>query len=394
MKVEIWKIIGILIVAVFVLSAALAHATPTLSATSTISVQGNLAYDSGKGEIFVQNGIEYSQIQVISDSTDQVLTTISTSLQVDESNNGIVYDSGQGEIFASSGNAGYGVGPAITVVSDSSNTIVATLTPSSPGSGYGFPGQPGQMAYDSGKGEIFVTDNNGYATEVYVISDSDNTVLTSIGVGGGLEGLVYDPGTSEVFVAYSGVEGLPGGIAVISDSTNAVVTTINVTASALAYDPSKAEIFAYDYNTVSVISDSTNSVVATITGITEGLTNMAYDSGKGEIFAGGQVISASTNAVVSQLPIGVSGQVVYDSGVGETFAVTNIGMSVFSDSSSSSTTPSPTSTVSTTVSTSTSPTPKVPEFSSAALISVMAAMVVVTFGAVAVTVRTRKKLRK
>ena len=391
MKVEIWKIMGLLFIAVFVLSTAtLAHATSTLSATSTIpSIQGNLAYDSGKGEIFVQNGIDYGQIQVISDSTNQVVTTI-TTVQTNGYNNGIVYDSGKGEIFASSGSPNEAA-PTITVVSDSTNTIVAYITTSPQGD---FPGQPGQMAYDSGKGEIFVTDVHGYAEDVYVISDSNNAVSTSIQVGGGLGGLVYDSSRGEIFVAYSGVEGLPGGIAVISDSTNAHVANITVTATALAYDPNKGEVFAYDgRSTVSVISDSTNNVATTITGVTPGLTNMAYDPSKGEIFVGDQIISDTTNTVVAQLPAGIGGQVIYDSGKGETIGNTNVGLDLFSDSSSPSTSSTTTSSPSkTSTSATASSTPKVSEFSNVALVSV--AVAVVTLCTIALTARTRKRLRE
>ena len=111
----------------------------------------------------------------------------------------------------------------------------------------------------------------------------------------------------------------------------------------------------------------------------------AYDSAKGEIFVGNAVISDSPNyAVVANVPEAF-GAIVYDSGKGEIFGAGPSGIDVISDSSSTST--PATSTV-------TSPSPTVPEFSSTALISVAAAMVVVSLCAVAVTARTRRKLRK
>jgi YVTN family beta-propeller protein len=44
------------------------------------------------------------------------------------------------------------------------------------------------VAYDSGKGEVFVT--NSYSGNVSVISDANNTVVASIPVGTDTSGLV------------------------------------------------------------------------------------------------------------------------------------------------------------------------------------------------------------
>ncbi len=355
MKYKIWEILGILFIAVFALSSVnFASATSTLTPTRTIALTGNLAYDNNTGEIFAQYGDIYGDgfVSVINDTTNKAPANITIGV-TNSYNNGLVYDSGKGEIFASSGSASPSeyTNPLITVISDSNNSIVDSITYSSPGDSADlFPSQPGQMAYDSGKGEIFVTDTYGYTSSVYVINDSSNIVFTSIGVGGGLGSLVYDNGTGEIFVAYSGVEGLPGGIAVISDNNDTVVKTINMTAYALAYDPVKNEIFALTYNSgyvVSAIDDSNYNVVANITGVTGGFSNAAYDSGKGWIFIGGQVISDSTYQVIANLPASIYGyQAVYDSGKGETFGSTDSELMVFSDSSiataSGSTTPTPT----------------------------------------------------
>ncbi|MGA2524838.1 MAG: hypothetical protein ABSF65_11900, partial [Candidatus Bathyarchaeia archaeon] len=142
-----------------------------------------------------------------------------------------------------------------------------------------------------------------------------------------------------------------------------------VFASGLAYDSSKGEIFAANgYNGVSVISDSTNTVVANVTG-PSGIQGIAYDSGNGEIFVGNSVISDSNNAVVAQVPTAL-GLIVYDSSKGEIIGGTNTEIAIFSNSSY---------------------TIKVPEFSSAALFSLAAVMVVVSLGAATFN---RKKSRK
>jgi PPE-repeat protein len=74
--VKVWKILSLLSIAIFVLSATnLVRAASTLSPTSTISsVSGTLTYDSGKGELFVQDAS--GKISVVSDSTNKVTATV------------------------------------------------------------------------------------------------------------------------------------------------------------------------------------------------------------------------------------------------------------------------------------------------------------------------------
>ena len=312
-----------------------------------------MAYDSAKGEIFGQySSISGSEVvEVISDSTNKVVANI-TGGDAAGYIGDVVYDSGRGLVFAAYGNehaGAYGSTPLISVISDSNNTG-ATISWNTPGnSQYNWPNQPSGMTYDSGKGEIFVSDASGGS--VYVISDSSYAIVATISVEPSAGEMAYDSAKSEVFVAnYEQVS-------VISDSTNEVVANISVSATSLAYDPAKGEVFAYNGNSISVISDSTNQVVSTISGITGGSSSIAYDSGKGEIFAGA-VVSESTNSVVAQLPAGV-GSIIYDSGRQEIVAASSTGLELFSDSSSpssstGSTTSSPSGVASTTSAASTS----------------------------------------
>jgi len=57
----------------------------------------------------------------------------------------VAYDSGKGEIFVACSNSNSG-SFSVSVISDSTNAVVATIT---------F-GVPLSMAYDSGKGKVFV----------------------------------------------------------------------------------------------------------------------------------------------------------------------------------------------------------------------------------------------
>jgi len=70
---------------------------------------------------------------------------------------------------------------------------------------------PDGVAYDSGKGEVFVA-NAGDST-VSVVSDSQNNVIATVGAGGSPMALAYDSGKGEVFVPGYG----SGMVSVISD---------------------------------------------------------------------------------------------------------------------------------------------------------------------------------
>ena len=159
----------------------------------------------------------------------------------------------------------------------------------------------GWIIYDSGKGEIYVT--NSFGT-IFVISDSSNNVIANLSLGGntGIEPntVAYDSGKGELFVTNPNVgvlNGSPyvisnGTVSVISDKTNTVVADLTLEGTnpeAIAYDSGKSEIFVSESNPnnggqVSVISDSNNAVVATIP-IGFNPIGMVYDSNKGEIYA-------------------------------------------------------------------------------------------------------------
>src|SRR2546422_11739630 len=72
---------------------------------------------------------------------------------------------------------------------------------------------PAEVAYDSGKGEVFVT--NYVDDTVSVISDVTNTVVATVSVGRCPWGVAYDSGKGEVFVTNHIVE----TVSVISDVT-------------------------------------------------------------------------------------------------------------------------------------------------------------------------------
>ena len=256
-----------------------------------------IAYDSGKGEIFVANEGD-GTVSILSDINNTVVATVT----VGEYPTGVAYDPGKGEIFVTNSGS-----DSVSVISDGTNKIVANVTV-----GLG----PEGIAYDSGKGEIFVANTNynsgGAIGTVAVISDSTDRVITNITVGVAPLYLVYDSGKSEIFVSDEG--STDNTISVISDSSNQVVATVNggPAPEGLAYDPAKGEIFIANYNagSFSVISDSTNALVVTkqLGTYAGDPTDVTYDSGKGAVFltcGDGVVyiISDSNNTAFAYAPL-------------------------------------------------------------------------------------------
>ena len=168
------------------------------------------------------------------------------TIQVTSGPGGLAYDSGKNEVFVVNGND-------VSVVSDGTNQVVATVT---------LPTQsdPYALAYDSSKNEIFAADY--YSGAVSIISDGTNQVVATVTLPKLSEpsAIVYDSGAGYVFVTCPGTSTAPGTVAVISDKTNAIIATVPVGTgpNTLAYDSAKDEVFVSNSidNTVSVILDA------------------------------------------------------------------------------------------------------------------------------------------
>ena len=86
-------------------------------------------------------------ISVISDSSNSVVATITGIAVQTVTPTSIAYDPAKGEIFASN-----------ATISDSTNTVIAGIPPYSyPGNGGYLAQYFGDVAYDSGKGEMFAS---------------------------------------------------------------------------------------------------------------------------------------------------------------------------------------------------------------------------------------------
>ena len=122
---------------------------------------------------------------------------------------------------------------------------------------------PHSLAYDPGKsgnGKIFVA--NGFDGTVSVISDSNNKVVATVTLPklSQPDAVAYDSGKGAIFVANPGTNSAPGSVSVISDSTYAIIATVKVGTgpNAMVYDSGEGEVFVVNSvdGTVSVISDS------------------------------------------------------------------------------------------------------------------------------------------
>ncbi len=295
--------------------------------TVTASLSSNflplaVAYDSGRGEVFVANYAS-SSVEVISASTDSLVT----SIHLGTIPLALAFDASKGEVFAASvpifanypGTVGYN--GTLSVIPETANTVANRIP-------LGLTGAISTgIAYDPGVGEIFVTNN--HTNSVQAFSDTTNASVATIPVGIAPFAAVYDSGRHEIFVANAG----SNSISVISDSNDSVAATINLgsnyqdTPTALAYDPSSGEVFvANESHNLSVISDMTNTVVKTIElGFQVYPVGMVYDSSKGELFVASQngpsltVVSTRSNSVVGTIDLGgyATGGMAYDANSGE-----------------------------------------------------------------------------
>ncbi len=162
----------------------------------------SIAYDSGMNELFVTT--DPGTVYVISDSSNTVVANVT----VGDSPAGLAYDASKGEVFVTNFDS-----QTVSVISDKSNEVVATV----PVGGY-----PESVAFDSGKSEMFVVSSgsNTLAPQdtlgsVSVISDSSNTVIANFTVGG-CNGVAYDSAKGEVFTTNAGF----GTVSVITDASD------------------------------------------------------------------------------------------------------------------------------------------------------------------------------
>jgi YVTN family beta-propeller protein len=207
-----------------------------------------VAYDPAKGEVFVTNdgavpsntsasNTAAGDVSVISDSSNKVIASIPVGPFPD----GIAYDPTKGEVFVTfTGKTATSASPAneggVSVISDSSNSVVSTIPLA----------DAGTVAYDSGKGELFVVTPNSNSTAI--ISDQTDAVTGSLPAGPGPFYIVYDSGTSQLFVTNP----KPDTLTILSDATPASTTTTSSSKSStgLALGPSYLLVVGFEVSVI------------------------------------------------------------------------------------------------------------------------------------------------
>jgi DNA-binding beta-propeller fold protein YncE len=319
--------------------------------------QPKLTYDSYKGEIWLttyENTTNMLGMHVIEPSN--IVTAISdsdyssiASVTVNGGfSSGIAYDSALHEIWVINENF-----DTVTIISDTSNSVVATidLNYTSSYTVYDHFGIS-CIVYDSGKGEMFVS--NFVSGYVSVILDSTRQVVATIPLGNDPypTSLIYDSSKGEIFVCYDVLSGKNNAsfISVISDDTNSVVATVpldNRTVNRGVYDYANGEIYATcrSDSSLLVISDVTNTVVGSIPLEYSPFGDVGFDPVKSILLVGTlngmtYVISDKTNSVVETAPIS-SVSMVYDSGRNMMVDIGSTSIQFISDELSPTPSPSP-----------------------------------------------------
>jgi YVTN family beta-propeller protein len=293
---------------------------------------GAIVYDTGKGEIFLANPASDS-VSVLVESTHSVVAII----PVPTDPIALAYGPSSGEVFVLETQCPAELGPlcgvngSVSVISDSLNSVVASVSVGV---------YPQGLTYDGGLRELFVSDE--LTGQVNVISTDTNSIVANVTVGKHPTGLTYDSADSEVFVLNSE----SANVSVIADATNSVVASIpvGIFPQSLTWGNGTGEVFVVSgLGNLSAISTASNDVVATITpgGPPEGL---AYDTGTGRLYAtepesdNVSVISPAPFAVVATIAVGTYPYgIAYAEGAGRVL-VTNAqsgNLSVISDSTDS-----------------------------------------------------------
>jgi YVTN family beta-propeller protein len=171
----------------------------------------------------------------------------------------MAYDSSKGEVYVTNM-----ADNTVSVISDITHSVIATVNMVPQPNIYSSLPQACAAAYDSANGKIYVA--IPYKDRVSTILDRTHSVIENISVGIAPQDIVYNSGTREIFVLSResiGPNHNLSTLSILSDTTNKVVATVNLNQSwaiALAYDFGKGEIFLTDSSTNTVIVIAHSSI--------------------------------------------------------------------------------------------------------------------------------------
>lgn len=205
---------------------------------------------------------------------------------------GIVYDDSNGNVYAASW-----VSQNVSVINDSTNTVVDTIPVA---------GVPIGLAYDGNNGDIYVTTytvpyQSPTFNNISVISGNNNTVIGNFSVPGVPTSLQFDPVNNDLYVSNVYLENL----SIVNAVTHQLVRTLAVNASGgIGYDPVTEEVFVggEDSNNtgmLTVINGSSNTV-SHVLWLSQSIPQgVAYDSRDQNMLVGLATNSTDSLLVVS-----------------------------------------------------------------------------------------------
>jgi YVTN family beta-propeller protein len=211
-----------------------------------LSSPGELAYASSNGDIYAE--VDYGmELDVISGTTNTVVATVTppypvyTSMAFDPVNKGLYLPlTGMGEV---------------AILSTTTNTIGTEIQ-------VGSQTYPGNAVWDSKNNKVFVTDEDGNLT---VISGTTNAVLSNQDMGLMQSLPVYDASNGDVYIANT----YAGNVTVVSATTYKPVANLvlgNQT-YAIGVSPVTGDVYLVNVgnDTTTVISPSTNREIGVVT---------------------------------------------------------------------------------------------------------------------------------
>ncbi len=315
--------------------------TMTTTATSTVTSTGNpqislslktvasipilnpsqslilVAFDPSNNYLYVANGTSKQSITVVDLSENN---SIIANIPLANSTGGLLYDPSNGYVYASQlcvpGQPAQPTGVAALVVNGTK--VIAKIDG---------PCAAGALAYDPSDHHVFEATRGSVDPDslVNVIDDRTNTVVATIPVGNGLEGIAYDPSNGMVYVA----DLSSGSVDLINPATNSLVAAVKVESGhpvyaddLVAYNPGNQLVYVtngitYGYNTE--INGTTmvgNFTVPCSGGTGSEFDGFAYDSVRGISFmsACGTVVAVNgaTNAELLSINVPGASSLVYD----------------------------------------------------------------------------------
>lgn len=291
----------------------------------------SVTYDGANGNLYVPGFVSplvNGSLSVISGVTNALVATPEVGWEpgaatVDYQNGNVYVPNFDPGCFNCGANF-WQAPPNVTVISGATDSAVASIKTS---------GNPSDVTYDPGNGNLYVSNNdmneagNG---SVSVVSGSNDRVGGTIPVGALPVSAFYDPFNSDLYVMdqrpYVGND-FPNDLTVVSGTNDTVIASIpllGVTMGGLVLDNENGDLYAGGANGLTVISSSSDTVVR-ILPINGGLPSFVDAKGNVYVLQPGSaakvaVINGSSNTIASTFSIGDAEGITYNPTTGEIYS--------------------------------------------------------------------------